>query len=156
MRKHLRAAAMMVGVMASGGAWADPEAGDQDRGRRSELPAPVAERLSVEFPGATVTDVAPWGGGWEATVVAGLRRQDVMLDAMGNVVERHVPVAVRELPPEVHATLERTHPRHTLWRATRIESDAGVYHQVLLARGDRRSVVVLDPDARVLAGLSRT
>lgn len=156
MRKHLRAAALMVGVMASGGAWA--ESGEEDTrrvpgGDRAELPAQVAERLKADFPAATLTDVSRWGGGWEATIVEGLRRQDVLLDAVGNVVERHVPVAVRELPVEVRATLDRTHPRHTLWRATRIESDAGVFHEVLLARGDKRSVVVLDPGARVLAGL---
>ncbi|MFN7144639.1 MAG: hypothetical protein ACK4YP_12745 [Myxococcota bacterium] len=152
MRKHLRAAAVMVGVMASGAAWArdDGERRDADP---AVLPAPVAERLKESFPAATVAEVSRWGGGWEATLVEGFRSHEVLMDAVGNIVERHVPVAVRELPEPVLATLERTHPRHTLWRATRIESDAGVFHEVLLARGDRRSAVVLDPDARVLAGL---
>ncbi len=151
MRKHLRAAAMLVGVMASGGAWAGAE--DGARARPAELPAAVAERLRTSFPDATVAEVSQWGEGFEATLVEGLRRQEVLLDAMGNVVERHVPIAVRELPGDVRATLDRTHPRHTLWRATRIETDAGVFHEVLLARGDKRVAVVLDPGARVLAGL---
>jgi hypothetical protein len=156
MRKHLRAAAMMVGVMAAGGAWAgDGETGQKSaaRAQRAELPAEVAQRLKDNFPAATVAQVNHWGGGFSATLVEGLRQHEVLLDAVGNVVERHLPVAVSALPDAVRATVDRTHPRHTLWRATRIETGAGVFHEVLLARGDKRSAVVLDPEARVLAGL---
>jgi hypothetical protein len=152
MRKHLRAAAMMVGVMSSGGAWASSE-GEAEREDRSDLPAPVAERLKSEFPRATVAEAERWGDGWQATLTDGVRRQDLRLDAFGNVVERHLPVSVRELPSPLLQTLDRTHPRHTAWRATRIETAAGVFHEVLLARGERRSVVMFDPDGRVLAGL---
>lgn len=150
MRKHLRAAAMMVGVMASGGAWADV---DGEERATTSLPAEVAARVERAFPSATVAQVKRWGAGYEATLVEGLRRQDVLIDATGTVVERHIPIAVKDLPEAALATLERTHPRHTLWRATRIETTAGVFHEVLLARGDKRVAVVLDPDARVLAGL---
>jgi hypothetical protein len=47
MRKHLRAAAMMVGVMAAGGAWAGDGETSQTgaaRAQRAELPAEVAQR----------------------------------------------------------------------------------------------------------------
>jgi len=104
MRKHLRAAAVMVGVMASGGAWADTDVEDLDP---TELPAPVAARLGSAFPSATLAEVKRWGGGFEATLIDGIRRQEVLLDAMGNVVERHVPIAVKELPADVRATLSR-------------------------------------------------
>jgi len=153
MRKQLRAAAVMVGVMASGGAWA----GEEDVGEAdpSELPSPIAARLHSAYPAATVAAVERVHGGWEASLVEGMRRQDLVLDSVGNVVERHTPVAVRDLPDGVRTTLERTHPRHTVWRATEIATDGATFHEVYLARGDRRSVVLLDEDGRMIAGARR-
>jgi hypothetical protein len=100
MRKQLRAAAVMVGVMASGGAWAGEE--DVGNGDPTELPSPIAARLHSAFPAATVAGVERVHGGWEASIVEG-----------------------------------------------------GTFHEVFLARGDRRTVVLLDPDGRMLAGARR-
>jgi hypothetical protein len=149
MRKYLRAAAVMVGVMASGGAWADD---DGDGGEGTELPEAVVARLKSELPTVTIASATRRGDGWAASLRAGLRRQDVLLDQVGNVVERHEAISVRELPEEVRASLAKTHPRHTLWRANRITTGDEVFHEVLLARGDRRSTVVFAPDGRPLAG----
>lgn len=153
MRKQLRAAAVMVGVMASGGAWAGEE--DVGDGDPTDLPSPIAARLHSAFPAATVAGVERVHGGWEASIVEGMRRPDLVLDSVGNVVERHTTVAVRALPEGVRATLDRTHPRHTVWRATEIATEGGTFHEVFLARGDRRTVVLLDPDGRMLAGARR-
>ncbi|MDP2313538.1 MAG: hypothetical protein Q8P41_11580 [Pseudomonadota bacterium] len=157
MRKQLRAAAVMVGVMAAGGAWAgDEEVGEAGRRSPTDLPSPIVARLHDSFPDATAAGIEQAGGGWEASVVEGLRRTTLMLDHVGNVVERHTPISVRALPAPVRASLERSHPRHTLWRATEIATDEGAYHEVLLARGDRRSVVLFDPTGRALAGVNRS
>lgn len=158
MRKQLRAAAVMVGVMASGGAWAGSEesTGEPRRAPTAEVPSPIAESLKTSFPGATVAAVERVGSGWEASLLEGLRRHDVVLDADGNVVERHSPLAVRALPETLRASLERSHPRHTLWRATEIATADGLFHEVLLARGDRRSVVLFDPAGKALADVRRT
>jgi hypothetical protein len=150
MRKYLRAAAMMVGVMASGGAWADDD-GDSDT-TGTELPEAVAARVKSEFPSATIASTERHGGWWRASLVAGIRRQDVVFDPVGNVVERQEALAPKELPEALRASLERSHPRHTLWRATRITTPDGVFHEVVMTRGDRRSTVFFDPDGRVVAG----
>ncbi len=156
MRKQLRAAAVMVGMMAAGGAWAGDEEPGDGRRDRTVLPSPIAERLRSSFPEATVAAVERVGSGWEASIVEGHRRQDLVLDAMGNVVERHIPVAVRALPAGLRATLDRSHPRHTVWRVTEIATDEGAFHEVLLARGDRRSFVLFDPAGKALAGVRRS
>ncbi|MDP2309415.1 MAG: hypothetical protein Q8P18_25565 [Pseudomonadota bacterium] len=158
MRKQLRAAAVMVGVMASGGAWAGPEESGEGARRTptTELPSPIAHSLKARFPDATVAAVERVGSGWEASILDGLRRQDVILDADGNLVEQHTPMPVRALPEGLRATLDRSHPRHTLWRATEITTEIGVFHEVLLARGDRRSVVLFDPMGKALADVRRS
>ncbi|MES2644538.1 MAG: hypothetical protein V4850_33935 [Myxococcota bacterium] len=160
MRKQLRAAAVMVGVMASGGAWAGPEdsmsSGAARRAPTAEIPSPIAESLKARFPAATVAAVERVGSGWEASLLDGHRRHDLVLDADGNVVEQHSPLAVRALPEGLRATLDRSHPRHTLWRATEIATEEGVFHEVLLARGDRRSFVLFDPTGKALADVRRT
>lgn len=156
MKKYLRAAAMMIGVAASSGAWAEEDEDSESSRPRAALPAIVQARLSAEHPQATVTAATRWGDGWEARVADGVRSVSLRFDAAGNLLERHVPVEVKALPTPVLATLDRAWPRHTVWRATRIETEAGDFHEVLLARGDRRTVALLDPDARVLTGRSHS
>lgn len=155
MKKYLRAAAMMIGVAASGGAWAEDDE-DVSEARPRSLPAGVQARLSAEHPRGQVTEAVRWGDGWEARVTEGVRTVSLRFDGAGNLLERHIPVDVKTLPEPVVETLDRAWPRHTLWRATRIETEVGAFHEVLLTRGDRRTVALVDPDARLLTGRSRS
>ena len=154
MRRHLRAA-MVFGLLASGSAWADTDEREEEVDS-GELPPHVERALRTALPRANVLDAERRDDGWEATVRVGLRSERVRLDANGNLVERAMPVSPRELPEAVLETLDRVHPRSTIWRVERIESGDEAFHEVLLARGDRRTSVVLDDEGRIVTGKSRT
>lgn len=149
MRKYLRAAAVMVGVMASAPEFSAAWAGED------ELPEHVASRIRSEFPASTVVSTARRGGWWEASLVTGIRRDDLLIDPVGNIMEHHEAVPEHALPDQVRGSLARSHPRHTLWRATRITAGDDVFHQVLLARGERQTTLIFDPSGRRLAGITR-
>ena len=129
---------------------------EPESGPRSVLPQSVERGLRAAVPRASVLDAQRRDGLWEATVKVGIRSQRMRLDDAGNLLERELPVSPRELPVAVLDTLDRVHPRSTIWRAARIETNDASFHEVLLARGDRRTAVVLDDEGRILTGRSRT
>lgn len=141
MRKTIRSATMVAGLMWSSGSMAQPLAPER-------LPDPVQNRMRARFPDARVE--AAWQNGpfYEASLRERQHHYDLVFDRKGNVLEQHESLAIAEIPELVKAEVRYSYPRHAIWKATRVTTADGVLYDLLLNRRDRTVSVRLDEEGR--------
>ena len=143
MRKGIRKATMVAGLMWSTGAMAQslpPE----------RLPDPVQDRVRAWFPEARLEGAWQNGPYYEASVLDRQIRYDLVFDRRGNVLEQHESLSTAEIPAMVRAGIRESFPRHAVWKATRVTSPDGAFYDLLLTRRDRTVSVRVDEEGRRL------
>lgn len=121
--------------------------------RAAAVPAAVKAAVAKQFPNAKVKEWSEEVEGtekeYEASLLDGTVRKDVLLDATGKIVVIEETIAATELPAPVTAALKANYPKATIRVAEKLTRGTVIEYEVGLAKAKVKEVV-FSPDGKIL------
>ena len=127
---------------------------DQEQKLKStQVPAAVTAAASKQYPNAKIShwskETEDGKTTYEASVVEGSSKRDVVLAEDGTLVAVEEAVAVSALPGPVTSTVQEKYPKAIIAKAEKITKDGAVQYEVGLRKASKKEVL-LTADGKVI------
>ena len=149
--KNLNSIAIVFCLSASGLLLAGQD--QEQKLKPSEVPAAVTAAASKQYPKAKIShwskELEDGKTTYEASVVEGSSKRDVVLAEDGTLVAVEETIAVSALPGPVTSAVQEKYPQAIIAKAEKITKDGDVQYEVALREASKKEVL-LTADGKVI------
>ena len=149
--KNLNSIAIVFCLSASGLLLAGQD--QEQKLKTSEVPAAVTAAASKQYPKAKIShwskEMEDGKTTYEASVVEGSSKRDVVLAEDGTLVAVEETIAASALPGPVTSAVQEKYPQAVIAKAEKITKDGDVQYEVALRKASKKEVL-LTADGKVI------